>query len=89
MREIKTHDLKTWPRFFNLVISGRKTFEIRTDDRDFQAGDYLLLREWDDMQQDYTGRSVRVRVVDVFSLRPLYDAVGMPFVMMGEEPPHA
>lgn len=71
------HALKTWPRFFELVISGRKTFEVRRDDRDFKPGDTLLLQEWEDMQQSYTGREVRACVLDVFSLRPLYDAVGI------------
>lgn len=52
------HDLKTWPRAFQLVADGRKRFEIRKNDRNFQVGDALVLREWDPDMQEYTGRSV-------------------------------
>ena len=34
-----THDLKTWPEFFDAILDGRKTFEVRdTRDRDFAVG---------------------------------------------------
>jgi hypothetical protein len=59
------HDLKTWPAYFQAVADGRKTFEIRRNDRVYQAGDVLLLREWDPLAggEAYTGRSLRVPVL--------------------------
>lgn len=45
--KIKIHDLKCWTAYFDAVDRGDKTFEIRRDDRGFQRGDVLRLREWD------------------------------------------
>jgi uncharacterized protein DUF3850 len=43
---VKTHSLKTWPAFFDDMLSGKKSFEVRRNDRDFHEGDMLLLEEW-------------------------------------------
>ena len=52
-----THDLKSWPEFFNRLWSGEKTFEIRKNDRGFRVGHTLLLREWT-QRYGYTGREI-------------------------------
>lgn len=59
MNEHPTHDLKIHPVPFAAVCSGLKAFEIRRDDRGFQVGDGLLLREWDPLARTYTGEEVR------------------------------
>jgi hypothetical protein len=41
------HELKIWPQYFDAVMTGRKNFEVRKNDRGFQAGDVVILREWD------------------------------------------
>jgi len=41
-----THRLKTVQPYFDEVKSGRKTAELRRDDRDFKVGDTILLDEW-------------------------------------------
>ena len=57
-----THELKTWPEYFESILTGEKTFEIRKNDRDFKRGDILILREWSPETEQYTGRYIH-RVV--------------------------
>lgn len=54
------HELKTYPKYFQETIEGNKLFEIRKNDRNFQVGDVLLLKEWDNIK--YTGREVGAMV---------------------------
>ena len=58
------HELKLLPQYYNDVALGIKTFELRKNDRDFQVGDELVLREWDG--EDYTGRSLFRHVVYIY-----------------------
>lgn len=44
--ENRTHELKIFPIHFQYIMSGKKRFELRKDDRNFQEGDILILREW-------------------------------------------
>jgi hypothetical protein len=55
---VTTHELKTWPGPFQDVLEGRKTVELRRDDRGFAVGDWLILREWDPESATYSGRQV-------------------------------
>lgn len=67
--EFQRHELKIWPEHFSAVthpdIRRRKMVEIRKDDRGYQAGDVLLLREWDPEQKVYTGQQVEVLVTHI------------------------
>ena len=59
------HQLKILPVFFDKVISGKKTFELRNNDREYNEGDYLALNEWEQTSSvggHYTGRSCLVYV---------------------------
>jgi hypothetical protein len=64
-----THELKCWPPYFGVIIDGTKTFEVRKNDRGFQKGDVLLLREWDPHSNfgsgGYTGRDFTMLVTYV------------------------
>lgn len=77
---MSTHELKTWPRYFEAVRAEVKTFEVRRDDRDFQVGDLLHLKEWDPLIGEYTGGHLQRRVI--YALR---DAEGIQpgFVVLG------
>lgn len=41
------HELKIWPKYYRRVANGTKTFEVRNNDRGFQFGDTVCLKEWD------------------------------------------
>lgn len=51
-----THELKSWPEFFEPILNGAKSFELRVNDRDFQVFDLLWLKEWDPKTKNYSGR---------------------------------
>lgn len=53
------HILKTWPIYFQKVKSNEKPYELRFNDRDYQVGDILILKEWDPESQLFTGDSCR------------------------------
>jgi hypothetical protein len=52
------HELKTWPKYFQAIYDGEKTFEYRKNDRGFKKGDSLLLKEFNPETQEYTGRVI-------------------------------
>lgn len=74
----KEHDLKIWQRHFEAVLSGKKKAEHRVNDRDFQEGDTLLLREVTEPECEYTGRKLYVTIthiirggeMDILSIEP-------------------
>lgn len=51
-----THTLKSWPEYFEPLLTGHKRFDLRRDDRNYRVGDLLRLREWVPQSQTYTGR---------------------------------
>lgn len=60
---MRSHCLKTWPEMFKAVKNGVKSFEIRKNDRDFRVDDVLILEEWDNVIEKYTGDGVTADVV--------------------------
>lgn len=79
---MKTHELKIWPEYFEAVKEGRKTFEVRENDRHFKEGDTVVLKEFcpptndhrygRDMCNKYTGNELTFRIGYVFILTDLY-----------------
>lgn len=79
----RVHELKTWPEFFESVFTGKKTFEVRYDDRGFRAGDVLHLKEWEPTDMVYTGRDCMVTVGYVLA-GPCF-GVAQNYVVLGFE----
>ena len=67
--KIMLHKLKTEPSYFNAVLRGDKTFELRKNDRSFRLNDELLLEEFipenyyeDGKPAEYSGRIIHRRI---------------------------
>ncbi len=54
---------KIWPRYFELITSDKKRFELRLNDFDIKEGDTLVLEEWNPEIKQYTGRKIE-KIVD-------------------------
>jgi len=60
---------KIWPKYFELVKSGKKRFELRLADFKIKKGDVFVLREWDPKKKEYTGRKIKKKVNFVFTFK--------------------
>ena len=56
------HELKTIQPYFDDVVNGVKTFEVRKHDRDFKVGDELILREYNLESNTYSGKNVHMEI---------------------------
>ena len=67
------HELKTLPEYFERIFNGEKNFEVRKNDRGFQKGDKVILREYDPKNRgvlerhNYTGREITADIGFVLS----------------------
>lgn len=87
-----THELKTWPKYFNEIWDGWKRFEVRSNlDRTFEPEEYVHLKEWEPEGENtgYTGRVLRTRITYVLDGKdcPFLpdDTVVFGFVILGRE----
>jgi hypothetical protein len=81
---VAEHALKTWPEYWAAIESGAKNFEVRRDDdRNFQPGDILSLREWNPLHERFTGREVKrwvtyvLRDAEQFGVREGFAVLGL------------
>lgn len=77
MSLVKTHELKVAPAFWEPLANGTKRFEVRKDDRGFEVGDRLFLREWKP-RSGYTGRELFFRVLYVMRSGKTGSRAGAP-----------
>ena len=73
----RTHELKIAPQYFREIANGNKPFEVRRNDREYQVGDILKLREYDG---DYSGQEISAKVTYILD-DPAYCKDG--YVVMG------
>jgi len=67
----KHHELKILPIYFQAVQEGRKTFEVRKNDRNFQNADTVTLKEWD-QELGYSGLELSFKIGYVLPLDKFY-----------------
>ena len=78
---MRTHELKTWAKFYERILDGSKQFEIRYNDRAFQTGDRLKLVEIADNEDVPTGRYIfcDVTFMTHFAQKENYVVMGIKF----------
>lgn len=78
-QEKKVHDVKLGATFFDDVKTGRKTFELRKNDRRYKEGDTIVLHEYKDGAT--TGRTITKKIVymleDFMGLEDGYCILGL------------
>jgi hypothetical protein len=52
---MNVHRIKEWPEHFKDLLNGRN-FEVRRNDRNYQVGDVLWIKEYDPLTEEFTGR---------------------------------
>jgi len=57
-----TIEKKIWPKYFELMKSGQKRFELRLADFKVKKDDILILKEWNPKKKEYTGRKIKKKV---------------------------
>ena len=81
MAEIKK---KITPKYFELVNSGKKRFDLRVADFKIEEGDTLIFEEWVSEEKKYTGRQIIKKVgyilrfpLDSFGQKDLIEKHGL------------
>jgi hypothetical protein len=87
---MKKHDLKVWMNYYEDIETEKKNFELRYNDRNFQVGDKLILREYNEKENYYTDRSVIRKIGYIlsdttFGLKDNWIVIGFEPVSKGNE----
>jgi hypothetical protein len=59
---MKIHKIKLKKEFFDAVAEGRKTFEVRYNDRDYQEGDAVIMQEVDGSEYTKPHRFIKAEI---------------------------
>ena len=83
-----THALKCVAKYFHLIESGLKTFEVRKNDRGFKVNDFMLLHLYNPDTLKYSTRHIMTRITYILDTPDFckegYIIIG--FVKMKETP---
>ena len=62
---MKVHNLKIKPQYFWDIVCDIKTFEVRKNDRNFEVGDIITLRKFEN--DKFTGKSINVEIIYILN----------------------
>jgi len=77
----RTHSLKLVAPWFQAVWDGKKTAELRRNDRNFAVDDYMVLQEYDASIDAFSGREVMTIITHIWTFDssgsqvPLHDVM--------------
>lgn len=77
------HALKTDPLYFDAILHGYKTFDVRKADRPFAPQDDIVLQEYEKDEEKYTGKEWYGKITYILD-NPDYCKKG--FVILGIKP---
>jgi hypothetical protein len=83
---MKRHELKTDISIFKLIMLGKKTAELRKDDRGFKPGHFLILKEWNSELKRFTGRQRCFKITHILRAEDGYPGLKKGFVMISMRP---
>jgi len=61
---------KVWPEYFQMILNGKKKFELRLADFEIKEGDTLILEEYDPETNTYTGRKIKKIAQSIIKVNP-------------------
>jgi hypothetical protein len=62
---IPHHVIKIKKEHLKSVINGSKKAELRYDDRNYQVGQIVLMKEWMPTKKRFTGKGTHVRITHI------------------------
>ena len=66
---------KIRPEYFQMIVDGKKEFELRVADFEVKEGDILILEEQDPKTKKFTGRIAKKKIKHIMKINPteMYD----------------
>ena len=83
VKSFKVHELKTIEPFYSDVKSGIKSFEVRINDRNFQVGDFLVLKQYDQKNKIYSGDAILREIKYILTQNDYPDGLMNGYVILG------
>ena len=62
---------KIWPEYFQLILEGKKTYELRLADFECNPGDILVLKEFNPKTKQFTGRFLEKEITYICKTKNL------------------